>query len=166
MSNGWIPGKLQGKNSHYNQGYVDVSRSLKCLNESKIIAYRSGWELTFMRWLEKSPEVICWASECIRIPYTMPGGSTHSYYPDFYLKLINGREVVVEIKPRTQTTPPKSANPPQAHTYIKNQCKWRAAKKFCEERNLEFIILTEKSIELIRNNVATLILNRGCPKNT
>ena len=32
--------------------------------------------------------------------------------------------------------------------YITNQCKWKAAREFCESRNWEFQILTEKELKV------------------
>ena len=33
-------------------------------------------------------------------------------------------------------------------TYIRNQSKWKAARKWAEKRGMEFIILTEKELDI------------------
>jgi plastocyanin len=48
--------------------------------------YRSGWELTFMRFCDNHPSIVGWASESIRIPYKNPfTGKPTTYYPDFLI---------------------------------------------------------------------------------
>ena len=32
------------------------------------------------------------------------------------------------------------------HTYIRNMCKWKAAKEICEKNGMKFQIITEKTI--------------------
>ena len=34
----------------------------------------------------------------------------------------------------------------ESMTYVKNQAKWKAAREFCEDRKLEFKIMTEKEL--------------------
>ena len=35
----------------------------------------------------------------------------------------------------------------ESMTYVKNQIKWKVAREFCEDRKLEFKIMTEKELE-------------------
>jgi hypothetical protein len=77
----------------------------------------------------------------------MPDGSKHSYYPDYFVELMNGECWVVEIKPYNQTQKPVNENCWVAKEYIKNICKWRAAKEFCDKKQFKFRIFTEKTIE-------------------
>ena len=54
------------------------------------IQYRSGWELNFMKYLDRQPEVVRWSSEEIIIPYKSPiDGKWHRYFPDFWVKTSN-----------------------------------------------------------------------------
>ena len=76
------------------------------------IIYRSGWELTFMKYLDRQPEVLKWSSEEIIVPYRSPiDNKVHRYYPDFLIKVkeSNGKlkKYVIEIKPKKQTIEPK-----------------------------------------------------------
>lgn len=121
------------------------------------ITYRSSWEKQFMEYLDKSPKVIAWASEEIKIPYMSPVDKRlHRYYPDFYVETKNNKgeieKTLIEIKPLKQTAPPKK---PKLITesYIKqfstwkiNEAKWKAAEFFCKDRKWKWKILTEKEL--------------------
>ena len=86
-------------------------------NPSNII-YRSGWELDFMKYLDRQPGVLQWNSEEIIIPYKSPiDGKWHRYYPDFWVKTSKG-ESIIEIKPKKQTKPPKE-NPKHRRRYLR-----------------------------------------------
>ena len=53
------------------------------------------------------------------------------------------------LKPKKQTQPPNVKNKKtakyrnEALTYAKNQTKWSAAREYCEDRQMNFLILTE-----------------------
>lgn len=89
-----------------------------------------------MTWLEQSPKVKCWGSECLYIPYLFVDGKTHKYYPDYYVEFEDGTKMLVEIKPANQTKPPTNQNVWAHKEWAKNSCKWKAAKEFCEARGL------------------------------
>ena len=121
----------------------------KYKGNSSNIVYRSGWELDFMRYLDRQPNVLKWSSEEIIIPYKSPiDGQWHRYYPDFWVKTATG-ESVIEIKPKKQTVPPKP-NPKHKRRYLRevktwgiNEAKWKAAKEVCENKGWKWQILTE-----------------------
>jgi len=120
------------------------------------IIYRSLWELKFMRYLDAHSDIIEWSSEELVIPYRSPlDGRVHRYFPDFYVKSLKDGKVkvdIVEIKPYIQSVPPlveskvtrKYAK--KVATYAINQAKWKAAKEFCEDRQWNFKVLTEKEL--------------------
>jgi hypothetical protein len=124
------------------------------------IVYRSSWELRFMNYLDSNPNIIGWASEELFIPYRSPlDGKWHRYFPDFVIKMRdkNGKLVIkmVEIKPRSQSVPPvpkhKGSKPTKKYlrevaTFGINSAKWEAAKAYCDDRNWEFVVLTEKEL--------------------
>lgn len=117
------------------------------------ITYRSSWELKAMRYFDLSPNVVAWASEELVIPYISPiDRQVHRYFTDFVIKLKNGKTYVIEVKPYDQTKPPergkksKKRYTAEALTYITNEAKWNAAKEFCADRKIEFMILTEKEL--------------------
>jgi hypothetical protein len=123
--------------------------------------YRSSWELRMIQWLDQSPNVKRWSSENIMIPYLFEiDKQVHKYFPDIYFEAIdknnNLKKFLIEIKPDKQKKPPK---PPknknqkalknyamEVKTFIKNQNKWSAAKNFCKDRGIEFLIISEQQI--------------------
>lgn len=136
------------KKSRYRQGYIDPKSCKKLfdrLSNDKII-YRSSYELKFITWLENSSKVLHWGSECIRIPYLWVDGTTHSYYPDYFVEMVDGTKMVVEIKPHNQTQKPLNENCWGAKEYAKNMCKWKATQEFCKAKGFIFKVLTEKTI--------------------
>ena len=136
------------KNSRYKQGYIDPRSCKKLLPgvaHEKII-YRSSYELKFILWLESNSKIKQWASECICIPYMFVDGTTHRYYPDYFVEFVDGTKMVVEIKPYNQTKKPINENCWAAKEYVKNKCKWVAAMEFCKKKGYIFKILTEKTI--------------------
>ena len=63
------------------------------------------------------------------------------------------KKYLVEVKPYKQTVQPQTQ--PGKHgktllyeqlTFIQNQAKWAAARKWCKERGYEFTILTEREL--------------------
>jgi hypothetical protein len=124
------------------------------------IVYRSSWELKFMGYLDKNPNVLQWASEEVAIPYRSPlDNKWHRYFPDFIVRMrdADGKTVVkmIEIKPMSQSVHPEVRQKGQritkkylreVATYGINNAKWEAAKEFCADRNWEFVVLTEKNV--------------------
>lgn len=128
------------------------------------IVYRSGYELTFMMWCDRNPNVLEWASEEVVIPYhnmldeeiAIKRGRNiiHRYFVDFYIKVKNADgttdKYLIEVKPYHQTIPPKP-NPKQSaktilherNTWITNMSKWTAAREWCAKRGLKFKLITE-----------------------
>ncbi len=122
------------------------------------IVYRSLWERKFMNYCDLTENVSEWQSEEFWIPYRSPiDNRVHRYFPDFYIKYKdssgNRRSVVIEVKPKSQTKMPPQ-NPKKrtkswaysVKTYAVNQAKWKAAKEFCKDRNIEFKIMTEHEL--------------------
>lgn len=140
------------KNSRYQQGYINPSSCKKLFNSQKNdpIIFRSSYEKTFVYWLESCKDVKLWASECIKIPYTYIDGKTHNYYPDYVVEMLSGEKLVIEIKPKNQTVRPVNENSKSYEIYLKNMCKWTAAKKYCEMNGYKFQILTEETISRLR----------------
>ena len=149
------------KNGRYKQGYIDPSSCHKLFESQRHspIIYRSSWEKTFVRWLEREPRVRRWGSECLKIDYVDPtDGQKHHYYPDYVVEMASGNVYVVEVKPKSQTEPPVDPHPAspnynttsycpwEMRTWIRNQAKWKAAMEFCASHNMTFKIMTEESI--------------------
>ena len=124
------------------------------------IIYRSSWELKLMSYLDAHPDVLLWASEEFFIPYKSPVDSKiHRYYPDFYIKRKNTSGIVetliVEVKPKSQTTPPKKQSKVtkkyinEVTTFGINSAKWKAAEDYCHDRKWKFMLMTEKELGIV-----------------
>ncbi len=122
--------------------------------------YRSSWERKLMFYLDNSKSIVQWASEEIVIPYLSPvDNKWHRYFPDFWIKAIDKDskifEAIIEIKPENQVKQPVQKSQQWAHrkrfltevaTWAINQAKWKAAERYCSDRNWKFMVLTEKTI--------------------
>lgn len=144
------------KNSKFHQGMVDPRKCKKvfesCLNEP--IIYRSGLELQFIQYCEQAPRVIRWASEPISIRYySRLDKKEQNYYPDFVVRTREGKTLIVEIKPGTQTEKPSVIDTRWAKTsWIRNCDKWNAAYLYCAQRkNMEFVIISEDFFTMNRS---------------
>jgi hypothetical protein len=139
------------------KGKYRVNNVEKYRGDITNIVYRSLWELRFMKWCDSSKSVIEWGSETVIIPYVSPVDKRiHRYFVDFYIKVKTSSNLIekylVEIKPERFTKPPEI---PERKTkrfinevfqYGVNDAKWKAAFEFCKDRNMKFIILTEKDL--------------------
>jgi len=121
------------------------------------VFFRSSLELRFMKFLDTHPDIIRWSSEEVIIPYNSPlDGRRRRYFPDFWMEKIglDGviEQVLVEIKPLAQTQEPKVRQRMtrqylnEVATWGVNSAKWEAARKYCDKRNMKFIIITEKDL--------------------
>ena len=121
------------------------------------IICRSTWERKFCRWCDLNESIISWGSEEFFIPYISPvDNRVHRYFPDFIIKLKEQsgkvKTYVIEVKPKKQTVPPVKKTRVtksfihETKTYAVNQAKWKAAKEWCDDRLLEFKIITEDEL--------------------
>ena len=121
------------------------------------IVCRSSWERKFCVWCDLNENILEWASEEFCIPYISPvDNRIHRYFPDFIIKVKENdgkiKTYIVEVKPERQTVPPKKKTRVtksyiyECQTYAVNQAKWKAAKEFCDDRMIEFKIVTEKEL--------------------
>lgn len=145
------------KEGKYHQGRFNPRNPEKYKGDVRNIIYRSSWELKFLQWCDRNDNILEYGSEEFFIPYFDPTtGKIRRYFPDAYVKVkeANGniKKYIIEIKPFRQTQPPVPGNKKkktlitEAMTYEKNIAKWKAAKEWCEDRMLEFKIITEKDI--------------------
>jgi len=142
------------------KGKFKTKNPLKYKGDITNIVYRSLWELRFMKWCDQNPAVQEWGSETIIVPYISPlDRKVHRYFVDFYIKIKNKHGIVqkylVEIKPERFTKPPVI---PERKTkrfvdevfqWGVNEAKWKAAFEFCADRNMKFMILTEKDLGIV-----------------
>ena len=135
------------------RGLYRPTNPKKYVGNTKQIVYRSLLERRFMRYCDLNQDILFWASEELPVRYYNPlDKKYHRYFPDFVVKTVNNDKYMIEIKPSRQAVKPK---PPKKKTksymresfeYIKNKAKWSAAKAYCEDKGMQFKIITEKDL--------------------
>lgn len=131
----------------------------KYVGDVKNIIARSGLERRYMKYLDTNPSVIAWNSEELIIPYVNSvDRKVHRYFPDFLVKVKTAdgeiRKFVVEVKPFSQTIPPKRGKKKaktllnESLTWEQNLSKWKAAEAFCKKHGMIFLKVTEKDIKV------------------
>ena len=122
------------------------------------IIYRSLLERRFMVYCDTKQHILKWSSEEVVIPYVSPiDNRIHRYFVDFMIQYRDGsgtlRTVLIEVKPKSQTAPPKRPEGKPTRRFINevktwgvNSAKWKAANEYCLDRQWEFKILTEKDL--------------------
>lgn len=145
------------RDSKYHQGYFRPYNPEKYIGDPKNIVYRSSWELEFMKWCDRNKNVLKYGSEEFCIPYYNPiKQKICRYFPDFIIEVLETtgkiKKYVIEIKPKKQTIPPTQKNKKsktyinELRTYAVNEAKWKSCKEWCEDRMLEFRIITENEL--------------------
>jgi hypothetical protein len=135
---------------NYTQGFFTPTNPDRYIG-SNSPKYRSGWELTVMRFCDTHPAVIGWASESLRIPYRNPfTGRDTTYYPDFLItyqdKSGNKISEVIEVKPRNQSLLELAKTQQEKAAVVLNMAKWEACRMWCHKHGMKFRILTEEDI--------------------
>ena len=113
--------------------------------------YRSGWELSFMKFCDTNDHVLQWASESIAIPYRHPiTGKMTQYIPDFLITYRNRdntvRAELIEIKPKSQSVIESKMNSRDRAVVAINYSKWDAATKWARKNGLTFRVITEDDL--------------------
>jgi hypothetical protein len=136
--------------SRWAQGnYVIVNREKYAGNGTP--RYRSGWELSFMKFCDTNDHVLQWASESIAIPYRHPiTGKVTQYIPDFLITYRTRdntmRAESIEIKPKSQSVIESKMNSRDRAVVAINYAKWDAATKWARKNGLSFRVITENDM--------------------
>jgi len=135
---------------NFRQGIYTPQNPDKYVGSGKI-KYRSGWEMTFMMFLDSNVNVLQWASESIRIPYRHPlTGRMTNYVPDFLVTYRGPnnttRAELIEIKPKKQSLLESKMTERDRAVVAVNYCKWDAATKWAQAHGLRFRVITEDDI--------------------
>jgi hypothetical protein len=140
----------------YYQGKFTPKNPKKYLGNPSNIIFRSGWEYQIFTRMDNDPSVVKWGSEEFFIPYFNPiDEKIHRYFPDIYLENTEGDKIVLEIKPDKYTRPPATPKRKtkrfleEAATWAINDSKWKAARNYCKERGMHFVIGTEKNMNIV-----------------
>ena len=138
----------------YKGKYIPINPKKYIGNSSQII-YRSLWERKLMVYCDRNDNIIEWGSEEVIVPYRSPwDGKMHRYFPDFYMKVKQNsggiKKFIIEVKPKAQCKEPTKTPKRKTRKWYKevqtwgiNQAKWKSATDYCENRGMEFKILTE-----------------------
>lgn len=120
------PKRKRKRKGHYHRGTHVSPIAGEC-------KYRSGWEQKYMEHLDADPSVVSWSYEKLVIEYVSNKKTKkiRKYYPDFQVEYLDGRKVIIEIKPSRKL---------QQAAVIK---KVRAAKEWCTMHDFDYKILTE-----------------------
>ena len=144
------------------KGRYRIKKPEKYMGDPQKVVYRSLWERQAFRWCEDRDDVVSWSSEETVIPYVCPTDKrAHRYFIDLKIKFTNGRIVLVEIKPKSQTQPPKKPSRQtkkyitEVMTYVKNEAKWKAAQKYAADRGYHFEIWTEDTLKQLGMKLLT-----------
>ena len=137
----------------FYKGKYKVKNKKKYEGDYMNVVYRSMWERQAFRWLDSHKDVIGWNSEQVVVPYRCKtDGKLHRYFVDLFIRMKDGKEYLIEIKPEKQTLAPKKSSRKtkryltEVMTYAKNQSKWEAAQAYANKRGLIFQIWTETTL--------------------
>lgn len=144
----------------FHRGFYTVINTQKYLGDLTKVEYRSGWEQFFMRWLDLNPNVEKWNSEGIVINYfSKYENKQRRYFVDFYVKYVDGKQFIYEVKPYKQSIPPvvpKKQTPKSINRFKKeyetwniNLDKWCSANDSANLSGMKFKIITEKDLTKI-----------------
>ena len=136
--------------SKYMQGHY------KPVNPSKYvgtypICWRSSWEFHLMRKFDTHPNVIEWASESLKIPYTNPFTNKYTVYvPDFVVVYVDAsgkrKAEIIEVKPAKETFMEQAKSQRHKLAVALNAHKWAAAHAFAKSHGMQFRVMNECDI--------------------
>ena len=135
------------------KGKYKIKKPEKYLGDYTNVIYRSLWERQAFKWCESNTRVKAWNSEEVVIPYKCKtDNKIHRYFIDLFVEMDDGECILVEIKPKKETNPPKKPSRKtkryinEVVTFVKNQSKWEAANQFANHKGWKFQIWTEDTL--------------------
>ena len=136
--------------ANFRQGVYTVRNTQKYVGKNNP-RYRSGWEMTFMMFLDSNDNIVHWASESISIPYRNPiTGKQSMYVPDFFVTYRTRdnttRAELIEIKPKKQSLIESRMTERDRAVVAVNYAKWDAATKWARRQGLTFRVINEDQI--------------------
>lgn len=121
----------------YEQGWINTKKGGR-------IFYHSSWEKFIIKLLDSSPLVKKFAYEPFGIPYKYDG-DMHTYFPDFLVTLCNGDKYLLELKG-------------QVGKGYKDKNKFKAAQKYCDKRDIQYIVIKGHNYsDILKNPRLSLI---------
>lgn len=144
-----------GKRGKYNNaatGTFIPQHPEKYIGKSAPV-YKSGLEFRCMRYLDSNPYVVQWSYEPQYIQYldkSCRPPRQRRYFIDFKAVIKTGgicKTVLLEVKPLSETVMPKNPKNMNAMLlWIKNSCKWDAARQYAKSKGCEFHVITEAQL--------------------
>lgn len=143
---------------NFRQGTYTLKNPEKYTGNKNNIRYMSSWELVLMEFFDRNPNILQWNSEDVIISYySSADGKQRRYMIDFWIKFKNKKgeikQELLEVKPKSQTQPPKKVGRKSQKTFLKelytfqvNIDKWKAASKYAKDRGMTFRIITEDDL--------------------
>jgi hypothetical protein len=134
------------KQSHTrSQRFVDGIYRWKMLTKSSYVdskkgGYvfcRSSWETKAVHILDNDITVVSFKVEPFTIPYLLNKKLRH-YVPDFLIEHIDGRKIIVEVKPACYVNAPI------------NVTKFSAAREYCSQKGFEFEVWSQDRLGISR----------------
>jgi|TARA_B100000073_G_scaffold262219_1_gene221923 hypothetical protein len=136
------------------KGKYKIKKPEKYAGDASNVIFRSLWERNAFRWCEDNPKVKLWNSEGVVVPYKCSvDKKLHRYFVDLLIEMDNKKIYLIEIKPKSQTLPPKKKSRKtkkyinEALTFSRNQDKWNAADKFAKHNGWQFQVWTEETLK-------------------
>lgn len=153
---------------NFFRGKFEPKNKSKYIGDVSNIVARSSWEYKALKWCDENPAILFYGSEEKIIPYVSPfDNKSHKYYVDLVIryKTKSGTEKValIEIKPFSQTQKPKKPKRQSKYyleeckTYVINTVKWQAAVKYCKEKNIDFVLWTDKGTIVLTESTEFLV---------
>lgn len=121
-------------NPHENR-FKAITTTVQTTKGGKVKC-QGSWERIYIESLEVRNDVVEFRKDKIRLPYVLDN-ENRVYIVDFLVMFSSGKKELVEVKPLNLTETEE------------NKAKFAAARKWCEENNATFVIVTEKEIEII-----------------
>lgn len=119
------------KRGHYHRGEYTSTKT------GQVCKFRSGWEESYMRHLDSDPTVETWSYEQTVIEYVsnIRSKKVRRYYPDFYVKYSDGRQEVIEVKPKRKLE------------QLTVRKKAEAGRQWCAFNGMTYRIITEVELK-------------------
>ena len=156
------------KSDKYYSGYYKLINPNKYISDPTKIVYRSSLELKFCNFVDKNPRILKWGSEIVGVPYMGADNKPHTYWMDFYVEIENKNNpagydrLLVEVKPSQEAMRVVENKPPlkpvkstptslrnweyALKEFMKNKLKWIYAQEYARQKCMNFVIVTEKTI--------------------
>lgn len=127
------------KNTHKNH----KSGTLQSKKAGRVF-YRSSWEKFVIEFLDACEEVESFTFEEFHLPYIDRAGKKRRTIIDFLAKLVNGKTVMIDVKPEGLLD------------YNNNRHKQKAYKKYCDENGIVYFLFSKRDMRLLEEIVRSI----------